>query len=299
MLTSVPDSNAYRITGTKLRSAYIVENEALESILFNRNLVGQPFTEACRQASARFLCHLTDEFEAIDFDLAELMLLSKGFYYFLHQSYLNEFNRNLEINFVATQRANVSDFGVEVQVPYSHFAAPKHTLIIGDTLASGESLIAGLTAYLREFELNRIFVLTIAGSRIGGERVQEFVDLHGIKMTLLYGLAAFGLGDNGFDLPFLHDDTISDRRYKEWAKEYYRGLPISAAGWDFGSQSQSIAKYRALCWLENERWELGENSLFENMPDRIDQRLVRRESSALQDLEDAILDRNPDNLDHD
>jgi hypothetical protein len=66
----------------------------------------------------------------------------------------------------------------------------------------------------------------------------------------------FGLGQNGFDLSFLHPDTVAREAYKERAQTQFDGRPVSAVGWDFGSQAISPGKYRQLCWIEAEMWGL-------------------------------------------
>src|SRR5437764_1004982 len=101
-------------------SAFIINNSALEQILFNRNLIGLGFTKACEAASAAFLSHFKPELLSVLDDVAELMLLSKGLYYWLHNAYASAFDRNLEINFVATQRINVEGNAADIIIPYSN-----------------------------------------------------------------------------------------------------------------------------------------------------------------------------------
>lgn len=67
-------------------SIYIMENKYAEEIVLNRGLVGLDFANACYMGSKFFVSHFADELENID-DIAELMLLSKGFYYRLFDAY--------------------------------------------------------------------------------------------------------------------------------------------------------------------------------------------------------------------
>src|SRR5687768_8389754 len=79
--------------------AFIVSNSQLESLLFNRNLIGLEFTRQCEAASASFLRHFRPEIEPLIEDgIAELMLLSKGLYYWMHNAFARVFEENLEIN---------------------------------------------------------------------------------------------------------------------------------------------------------------------------------------------------------
>ena len=55
----------------------IVENGPLEALLFDRNLIEQPFRELCLRASRLFIRHVIDELDASS-SLGELVVLSKG-----------------------------------------------------------------------------------------------------------------------------------------------------------------------------------------------------------------------------
>jgi hypothetical protein len=107
-----------------------------------------------------------------------------------------------------------------------------------------------------KYTLERVYVFSYAGTRIGALRIAEFCRASSIDCTFLYGLAMFGLGENGFDLSFLHPDTVAREAYKERARAQFDGRAVSAVGWDFGSQAMAPGKYRHLCWVEAEIWGL-------------------------------------------
>ncbi|MFC4586101.1 hypothetical protein [Sphaerisporangium corydalis] len=240
--------------GTGSSRLYVVRNRALERMLFDRNLVGTGFRRACLESSRHFIGHLTDECRTGD--TAELMILSKGLVYQLGEAAALENGQNLPLNLIATSRVAVSPASARVEVAYSQLEAPAGTLLIGDTVASGETIIAAVGRYLRTHALERLYVLSYAGTLGGAERIAAFCARHGVRPTFLYGLAAFGLGLNGFDLSFLHPETITRRAYVERAARQFSGKPVSAVGWDFGSQVVSPRKYRRLCWVEAEVWGL-------------------------------------------
>ena len=110
--------------------------------------------------------------------------------------------------------------------------------------------------YLRHHDLDRLYVLSYAGALDGARRIAAFCGERGVEVTFLYGLAAFGLAGNGFDLSFLHPATITREEYRQRAAQQFGGRAVSAVGWDFGAQSMAPRKYRELCWVEADHWGL-------------------------------------------
>jgi hypothetical protein len=269
-----------RINGVD--KAFIIRNTPLEEVLFNRNLVGLEFTRACEAATTTFLGHFEPELVPLieEDSLSELMLLSKGLYYWMHNAFAQVFGKNLEINFAATCRVGVSSSLAQVSVPYFNFDAPAENLVIGDVLASGATIATVLSLYLEYHQLKRIFLFSLAGSVIGGQVLAKFCRSRGIDLTLAYSLAAFGLSSNGFDLSFLHPDTITRDEYRERAARVFKGKPVSAIGWDCGTQAQAIRKYKMLCWIEAEYWGLHDSEVFQLTERPVDSRLVQKEYAA-------------------
>jgi len=244
--------------------------------------MGLEFSQACEEASAAFLEHFRPEIEPFIADgIAELMLLSKGLYYWMHNAFARVFHQNLEINLAAAQRAEVSNDAVRIEIPYFNFDSPAENLIIGDTIASGATICAALSMYLQRSGLKRIFVFSIAGSVVGGQAIAKFCRSNEIDLTLAYGLAAFGLGVNGFDLSFLHPETITNKKYLDHARTVYKDKPISAVGWDFGTQAQATRKYKMLCWLEEKYWAVENDGVFALTERPGDSALVNKERVAL------------------
>jgi hypothetical protein len=255
--TAASQADLQEIDGAKI---YIVRNDDLERLLFNRNLVGAEFRKVCLACSRRFMCHLSDEYDPDD--TAELVILSKGLLYQLADAASYEIEKNLPTNLIATSRVGVSGDSAEINITYSQLEAPARTLLIGDTVASGATIVESLKAYLQKFPLERLYVLSFAGTKLGAIRIAEFCRQKSIDCTFLYGLAAFGLGDNGFDLSFLHPETVTRDEYRQRARVLFSGRPVSAVGWDFGSQAMAPNKYRHLCWVEAEIWGLQGSECF-------------------------------------
>ncbi|MES9537613.1 hypothetical protein [Actinomadura sp. NPDC000600] len=239
---------------------YIVRNAALEDLLFDRGLTGVEFRRTCLRISRHFIAHLADELPPDD--TAELMILGKGLVYQLGEAVAAETGRNLPANLIATSRSAVSQGTARIEVPYACFEAPAGTLIIGDTVASGATIVAALSRYLEAHPVRRVFVVSYAGTLLGAAKIADFCSERGIETAFLYGLAVFGLGANGFDLSFLHPETITRDDYVQRARELFTGKAVSAVGWDFGAQCMAPRKYRHLSWVEADVWGLTDTEAF-------------------------------------
>ncbi|GAA0247409.1 hypothetical protein GCM10010492_53850 [Saccharothrix mutabilis subsp. mutabilis] len=257
---------------------HIVENEPLERILFERGLIGLPHRRACFAASRLFLAHLADDLT----DAAELLILSKGLAYQLAAA-ADSVEIDLPTNLVATTRVDVVADDAKIDVSYARFDAGKPCLVVGDTVASGATVVAALDAYRQVHRLERLFLLSYAGSAVGARRIAEFCARSRIECTILYGLAAFGLGANGFDLSFTHPDTVTADVYRERARRLYGDRQVSSVGWDFGSQSMAPDKYRELSWLEARAHGLLDSPEFSFAREPRDLARLARESAAFGD----------------
>ncbi|RKN22595.1 hypothetical protein D7147_08090 [Micromonospora musae] len=239
---------------TGVTGLHLVHNQNLEALLFDRNLLELPFRRVCLASSREFIRHIRDELDGAD--LAELTILSKGLIYQLAEAVALEAGRNLPANIVSTSRVAVASDDATVEVSYARFDAGGSTLLIGDTVASGATIVAALREYQRFHPVRRLYVLSFAGAVNGAARIADYCAGSGIDCTMLFGLAAFGLAENGFDLSFLHPETVTRDTYRERARRQFDGRPVSAVGWDFGSQAMAPEKYRQLCWVEAGVWEL-------------------------------------------
>lgn len=289
MITRIPGSFLEKIEcADSWPRIYLAHNEPLEHIMFDRNLTGIEFRRACLAASILFVDHLADEFDAES--AAELLILSKGIVYQLAEAVARQTGKNLPTNFIATSRVSVSDDHVGIAIPYTNFDAPSRTLLIGDTVASGATITAALERYRQFHPLDAIFIASYAGALVGAHRIAEYCRLHEIDVAFLFGLAGFGLASNGFDLSFLHPETITRDEYRTRAAQQFNGRPVSAVGWDFGSQATAPQKYRQLCWIEAEKWELQGTACFKEAERPSGPNLLRHEEAAYSDFTPALGD---------
>jgi hypothetical protein len=263
-------------------STYIATNPWLEELLFDRCLTGTRFSRLCLRSTQAMVSHFAADLAAQE-DVAELVLLSKGFQYRLAEAMESALGYRPQTNFLATSRKRVAGTEVTVEIDYASLDAPARTLIIGDTVASGETVCTALDFYMRHHHLERVLLLSLAGSGVGAGRIGRFCAERDVELTIVFGLAAFGLAANGFDLSFLHPETICADRHRARAAEVFRQLPVSAVGWDFGSQVQAVEKYRALCWIEAKYWGLEGSDLFAVARRPTDAYQIEREHPAYRD----------------
>lgn len=277
------DSKLESITIEGVDKVFVISNPSLEAIHFNKGLIGTEFSQACLTASKAFLFHFKPELEPLLGDVAELVILSKGLVYRFGDAFAQVFNRNLDVNFVATRRVQFDNESAKIDVSYANLDAPAENLIIGDVIATGDTACAALARYLDTNGLKRVFMFSLSGSVIGARKLSQFCQSRNVELTLVYALGAFGLGQNGFDLSFLHPDTITSQAYLEQAKQVYGGLPISSVGWDCGTQVQATRKYKMLCWIEAKYWGLDNSPIFPVKEFPSDLRLVEKERHAYEE----------------
>lgn len=277
MLENVGESTVWRHEALP-DGVTVIRNPELEAMLFTRNTVGAEFGAQCRRAMEQFLRHVSDELPT---DAAELAILSKGLCYQVLRSYESALGGTLGLNLVGTRRAKVSSDDALIETSYVRLDSPSDTLLIGDTVASGATVIAALSAYKSHHPLRRVYLFSFAGTTVGALRLLDWSVSHNIDLRIIYGLASFGLADNGFDLSFLNESTICSDEYRDWANRQFDGRPASAVGWDFGSQWIAVEKYRRLCWLEATKWGLVGHPAFALATEPRDLRGLEAELSAL------------------
>lgn len=232
---------------------YILESRAVERLLFGRELVGQEFADECARASTDF-CRLLAARLDTD-DVSELLILNGGRYYGLAGAYGRVFGRPLAVNELKATRRCTPDGTWAADVSYRHYAYKSRTLLVGDTVATGVSARVALEDFFSYHLPEQIVFFTICGGIPGARVIAETCARHGVRLTLVFGLAAFGLAENGTDLPFLHPATVTAPRYLARAAEVYGGKPICAIG-DWGDRGENPAGYLAE-WAATKRvWSL-------------------------------------------
>ncbi len=231
---------------------FILESPAVERLLFGRELVGDAFAHECLLASTDFCSMLYDRLDTAD--VSELLILNGGRYYGLAAAYGRVVGRPLAVNELKATR-HCDDGTWRADISYRHYAYKTRTLLVGDTVATGVSARVALEDYFSYHVPEEIIFFTICGGIPGARVIAETCARYGVRLTLVFGLAAFGLADDGTDLPFLHPDTVTAPRYLARAAEVYGGKQVCAIG-DWGERGEDPAAYLANWAATKRKWGL-------------------------------------------
>jgi len=221
---------------------YIMEDRAVERVLFGRELVGAEFARVCLEASLGCCRLLAPRLDVPD--IAELLILNGGRYYGLATAYERVFGRSLPVDELKATRRQSHDGAWVADISYRRYAHKPRTLLIGDTVATGVSARVALVDYFAYHTPAELIFFTICGAIIGARLITAACAERGVRLTLVFGVAAFGIADNGTDLPFLHPDTRTAPRYLERARAVYGGQPVCAIG-DWGERGEDPPAYLA------------------------------------------------------
>jgi len=144
---------------------YIMEDRAVERVLFGRELVGAEFARVCLEASLGFCRLLTPRLDVPD--IAELLILNGGRYYGLATAYERVFGRSLPVDELKATRRQDPDGAWVADISYRRYAHKPRTLLIGDTVATGVSARVALVDYFAYHTPAELIFFTICGAIIG------------------------------------------------------------------------------------------------------------------------------------
>lgn len=243
---------------------YILESPALEAFLFDRTVVGIPLLNAAREATVHWLAALRDNglLDPAD-EVAGLTILTGGLYYGLQPAWQTVFGTLLPENFIGVKRHLNERKQWFADHQYRSFEAPCRTVLVGDTVASGVSVCQGIQAFAEwgvAHGLRQVNFFSACGSRIGGQRIRQACAELGLRCTFTHGLAAFGMAEQGWqlpdtDLPWMHSDTVTQPHYLERARRAFQDKPVCAIG-DWGMRCKNPKAYLREWKEEAEYWHL-------------------------------------------
>jgi hypothetical protein len=110
-----------------LPGVHIIRNPALETLMFDRNIIGAEFATLCHAGSRAFVAHMADELPSGR--VAELIVLSKGYAYDMRRAALDELSIELPVNMIATQRVAVNALSARLVVYFSPHASASATAV--------------------------------------------------------------------------------------------------------------------------------------------------------------------------
>ena len=120
---------------------------------------------------------------------------------------------------------------------------PNGLWIVADSICMGRNLFATMTSLLKKHRPKELLYICPIASKRGIEYIGSISKKRNIPTTFVAWGALFGVGDNLYDMPWGHKDTIAlDERDRELFVQMYG--PKLCVGGDFGNCyfSPSIAK---------------------------------------------------------
>lgn len=221
-----------------LPDTYIICSEPAREVLYSPHLVGKKLHELM-QKNAEIFVQIASKHVlagAPKKDICELVFLSGGLYYFLSHGFKKRFGFAPQQCFIGIQRQRIE--GTQGQfraiAAYENFEAlpDKANIILGDTIATGATLVKGIqllldAAEVRGSSLQSITVFTLAGSSEGARRLAKLAKTHiypqhpSCKVSLYACEMLFHLMPDGTDLRFLMPSSIMPSESAQEAKRRY------------------------------------------------------------------------------
>ncbi len=249
----------YSVTDSHFPShTYLLRSPHSQEVLYNPQRVGKPLQDSMEKLSVHMMdVLLQTALKGVKADnVCELVFLSGGLYYALNHGFKQKTNLALPQCFLGIKRKRLlgQDGEFTAVATYENFESlPNHaTILIGDTIATGATLEKGIETILnaiheRSFVLDKLVVVTLAGSVDGAKRLQK-IEEH-IKRQFpsftLYHIACeqlFHLMPDGTDLRFLYPDAVMPQKTREKTLELYGeelGKDMKCAVFDWGTRCKN------------------------------------------------------------
>lgn len=249
LLKSLGKKKLYQVKRPDLPShIYIIVNPSSQKIHFDPTITDfelYKLATECNETFLRFAYWLGLLKGATAKSVCELILVSGGFYYHLNQAFYNVFGYSLPAGFIGVRR--VLRPKPHAIISYDNLEAiPENNItIIGDTIATGATLIDSIYYYLdRAPKVEKILIFTIAGALLGAQVLAELEkDIkkkYGTELYVFFSDGIFGLASNKTDMHYFHPDSILPL---ESAKAAEKGLGKFLGSklcviWDWGRRNK-------------------------------------------------------------
>ncbi|MBM3228811.1 hypothetical protein FJZ26_00090 [Candidatus Parvarchaeota archaeon] len=264
LVEKTEDYRLYRLANPSMpQRTFIVCSQAARDVLYKPHLAGKPLQDAMNKNAsifARLLKKHVVNGAKLE-NVCELVFLSGGLYYFLNAGFKSEFGVALPQCFIGIQRQRIEGAGGQFRAiaGYENFESlPDNAhVIIGDTIATGSTLVKGIQMLLDAAEskgtkIASITVITLAGSPQGAQKLAALEKSHilpqhpSCKVNLFACEMLFHLMPDGTDLRFLEKDSIMPDESREYAKATYGdwlGKNMKCAVFDWGTRCKNPAAH--------------------------------------------------------
>ncbi|MCX8175052.1 MAG: hypothetical protein N3E51_02515 [Candidatus Micrarchaeota archaeon] len=263
-------SDVYRLYSVRqeglLPSTYIICSAGLRKVLYSPQLAGNRLLDAMEKNAQLFAKLLQRRVlaKAKRATICELVFLSGGLYYALNSGFRRLFGYALPQCFIGIQRQRVEGTQGQFRAVcgYENFESlpDKANIIIGDTIATGSTLVRGIQLLLdaaesKGYSLESISVVSLAASTEGARKLASLAKNHifrqhpSCKVSLFASEMLFHLMPDGTDLRFLMPNSIMPPESRREALLRYGGYlskNMKCAVFDWGTR----CKNPALHWKE-------------------------------------------------
>jgi len=199
-------------------NTYISSSNIFQEILYQPHLAGVKFQQKLSKASeelVRIIAHVALK-SIPKKDICELVFLAGGLYYGLNEGFKKMFVHSLPQCFIGIQRDRIEGAEGEfrARASYENFESlPENaSVIIGDTVATGTTLLKGLqllanAAEQKKRTIKKVVVCSIAASAKGAEMMKHAENslasrFPGVKCYFIACEQLFHLMPDGTDLRF-------------------------------------------------------------------------------------------------
>lgn len=245
-------------------NTYLFNSPYSREILYNPQLAGIALQRAMERVSPIFVEIATKKALRGQKrgDVAELVLLAGGLYYFLAKGFRDVHGYSIPQCFLGVKRQRVEgSAGDFVAVSkYENFESlPKNAcIIIGDTIATGSTLVESLGKLENIMEaegakLNKLVVCSLACASAGARKLRELEKRMKernpeFELYLIVAEGLFHLMPDGTDMRFLREDSILPESTREYTLEKYGeflGKEMKCAVFDWGTRCKNPAQHYA------------------------------------------------------
>ncbi len=254
------DYSVYRVEDPSLLdNTYVICSEAARAVLYSPQLVGKKLQDAMEKNASIFatIASKRELAGVLRQNICELVFLSGGLYYALNYGFKRDFGFALQQCFIGIQRQRVE--GKEGQfravAGYGNFESlpDRAHVIIGDTVATGSTLVKGIQLLMDAAEdkgssIESITIFTLAGSFEGARKLAKLAKTHilpqhpGCKVSFYACEMLFHLMPDGTDLRFLMPNSVMpEESRQEVERRYgkYLGKNMRCAVFDWGTRCKN------------------------------------------------------------
>ncbi|MEM3706352.1 MAG: phosphoribosyltransferase [Candidatus Bilamarchaeaceae archaeon] len=262
----IEKNNKYRIYEVKKKglpkNTYIVCSNDTRSILYNPQIAGKKLHDRMEKVSKIFIDLIRKK--TLDKNnkenVVEFVLLSGGLYYRLADSFRKLCGYALPQCFLGIKRQRVegTEGSFQAVSTYENFEAlpKKAVVIVGDTIATGATMIRALHDLERAAEENKgkikkLIVCSLACSTDGARKLKDVEEKFRkknkeFKLYLIVAEQLYHLMPDGTDLRFLWPDSIMPDETKEYTLKRYGkklGKEMKCAVFDWGTRCKNPKKH--------------------------------------------------------